>query len=111
MHDLVSSVPNPEDLPHAADFGLASRLLLLPCLARDALLAKAVVGGLCAVVAAFAMIGWNVLITEVGGWVGWLNVETFMGFLLQLSTRGEADPEMHVKMRQAHACLWYTLHR
>ena len=45
----------------------------LPCLAppcRDALLPlpKAVDGGLCAVVAAFAMIGWNAIITEVGGW-------------------------------------------
>lgn len=66
-YDLVSSVPNPEDLPHTADFGFASPLPLLPCLARDALLAKAVVGGLCAVVAAFAMIGWNAIITEVGG--------------------------------------------
>lgn len=89
MHDLVSSVANPEDLP------LKQLTLVLPrpflcCLASPVtpFLAKAVVGGLCAVVAAFAMIGWNAIITEVSRWVGGLsiNVDTFLGKLFLSST-------------------------
>ena len=89
MYDLASSVPNAEDLP------LTQLTLVLPrpslcCLASPVtpFLAKAVVGGLCAVVAAFAMIGWNAIITEVSRWVGGLsiNVDTLVGELFLSST-------------------------